>query len=112
MTGNDARLDDVSVWPYHVGVATTTVKTTYSLDVRTIEALERMARRWKVSKSEALRRAIREASEKDSEPEDSIKALERLQASVRLSAGASRRWQNRVRAERRATSDRPRARSR
>ena len=42
------------------------VKATYSLDVNTVKALERMAKRWAVSKSEALRRAIRAAAANDS----------------------------------------------
>ena len=36
-------------------MATTTVKSTYSLDVESVQALEDLARRWRVSKSEALR---------------------------------------------------------
>jgi hypothetical protein len=39
-------------------MATTTVKSTYSLDVDTVRELDAVARRWRVSKSEALRRAI------------------------------------------------------
>jgi hypothetical protein len=42
-------------------MAGTTVKVTYFLDVETIRALDDMARRWRVSKSEALRRVIRAA---------------------------------------------------
>lgn len=34
------------------------IKATYSLDPETIALLERVSRRWGVSKSEALRRAI------------------------------------------------------
>lgn len=45
------------------GMATTAIKTTYSLDVETVAALDRMARERNVSKSEALRRAIRVAAE-------------------------------------------------
>src|SRR3972149_5141084 len=42
-------------------MATPKVKTTYALDAETVQALERMARRWGTSKSEALQRAIRAA---------------------------------------------------
>ena len=50
------------VWPYHSRMATTTVKSTYSLDVETVRELDAVARRWKVSKSEALRRALHAAA--------------------------------------------------
>ena len=40
-------------------MATPTIKSTYSLDVESVRALDDLARRWQVSKSEALRRAIR-----------------------------------------------------
>lgn len=40
----------------------TTIMATYSLDIETVRALDGMAKRWRVSKSEALRRAIRMAS--------------------------------------------------
>jgi len=43
-------------------MAVTTIKSTYALDVETVRELEEMARAWKVSKSEALRRAIRSAA--------------------------------------------------
>ena len=35
------------------------IKVTYTLDVDSLRALEELARQWGVSKSEALRRAIR-----------------------------------------------------
>ncbi|HEY3204457.1 MAG TPA: ribbon-helix-helix protein, CopG family, partial [Thermoanaerobaculia bacterium] len=44
------------------GMATTTIRSTYALDVPSVKALEEIARSWKVSKSEALRRAIRLAA--------------------------------------------------
>lgn len=89
-------------------MATTTVKTTYSLDVDTVKALERMARRLKVSKSEALRRAIRAlaAQEHDDSEDDPVRALDRLQQSLGLSPGAARSWEKRVRDERSASSKR------
>jgi len=42
-------------------MAITTIRSAYALDVETTQVLERIAHRWKVSKSEALRRAIRAA---------------------------------------------------
>jgi Ribbon-helix-helix protein, copG family len=47
------------------GMATPTIKSTYTLDLDTVRALEDMARRLGVSKSEALRRAIRLAAGKE-----------------------------------------------
>ena len=45
-------------------MATPTIKSTYSLDVESVRALDDLARRWQVSKSEALRRAIRRAEQR------------------------------------------------
>jgi hypothetical protein len=93
-------------------MAITTIKSTYSLDVDTVRTLEKIARRWNVSKSEALRRAVHAAA-KLSPPgaERAIRALDRLQGSLRLNAGAARRWEERVRAERRASARRIQTRS-
>ena len=95
-------------------MATQTIKTTYALDVETVRALEELARRWNVSKSEALRRAIRaSASPKPStEPPASIQALDRLQRALRLKTPDAERWAGAARAERRATSRRREHRAR
>ena len=86
-------------------MAITTIKSTYSLDVETVRALEDMALRWKVSKSEALRRAIRAAaSEGSQEGNDTIVALDELQRSLNLSPAKARTWARRVRTERRESS--------
>ena len=61
-------------------MAETVIKATYSLDVESVHTLEELARRWRVSKSEVLRRAIRGAASDDN---PALVALERLQASVR-----------------------------
>ena len=45
------------------------IKGTYSLDAGTVRELDRLARRWKTSKSEALRRAIRAAAAAESRRE-------------------------------------------
>ncbi|MFQ5744598.1 MAG: ribbon-helix-helix protein, CopG family [Acidobacteriota bacterium] len=83
------------------------IKSTYSLDVETVEALEQMARRWKVSKSEALRRAIRAAAgQGPEEAAGALRALEALQQSLELSTDGARRWERRTGAERRASSQR------
>jgi hypothetical protein len=96
----------VTVWPYHAVMATQTIKTTYALDVETVRTLERVARRWGVSRSEALRRAIRVAARDAGPASDAIVALDALQRSLGLSATASRAWASRVRAERRASARR------
>ena len=90
-----------------LGMASTTIKSTYSLDVETVRALEAMAKRWKVSKSEALRLAIRTASAQ-TEPSRSapLRALDRLQERLDLSAADRRRWERESLAERRAASER------
>ena len=86
-------------------MAVPTIKTTYSLDLDTVRTLEQMAKRWKVSKSEALRRAIRLAASQPAPGiEAGLKALDELQSSLRLSAEKARRWEQRVRNERRAAS--------
>lgn len=87
-------------------MATMMVKSTYSLDVETAETLEKMAKRWKISKSEALRRAIRAAAGCQTLEEQPIQALDRLQEALHLSVETARRWSRRARSERRTSSHR------
>jgi hypothetical protein len=94
-------------------MAITTIKSTYALDVETVRALERMAQRWKVSKSEALRRAIRAAAgEGSAETNDALQALDRLQRSLALTPARARTWARKTRTERRAWSGRSETRGR
>jgi len=94
-------------------MAITTIKSTYALDVPTVKALEEMARVWKVSKSEALRRAIRSAAEGEiGRPCDAVEALEDLQSALALSPAKARAWSARVGRERRMASARSEARGR
>ena len=85
------------------------IKATYSLDLETVRALEATAARWRVSKSEALRRAIRAVAEGKlpGEDTDPVAALDALQKSLELDADGASRWQESARAERHAYSDRP-----
>ena len=84
-----------------MGMATPAIKSTYLMDVETSEALERLARRWRVSKSEALRRAIRTVAEREpAEPGEALRALDQLQRSLRLTAARTRAWTQAVRRER------------
>ena len=88
-------------------MATATVKTTYSLDPETLSRLDEMARRWGVSRSEALRRVIRRASaEGRGEENEALQALDELQGSLALSDKSARRWAAEARDERRTTSAR------
>ena len=90
-------------------MATTAVKTTYSLDVETVETLARVAREWNVSKSEALRRAIRAAaaSRSEADVDEKLAAWRELQRSVALTTAKGDAWIRDVRAERRASSTAP-----
>jgi hypothetical protein len=92
------------LWPYTESMATMTVKSTYALDIETARTLEDMARRWGVSKSEALRRAIRAAKRGPAGAPKALTALDALQRSLSLETQTAARWERRVRAERRATS--------
>lgn len=88
-------------------MASITIKATYSLDVETVRRLEEMADRWKVSKSEALRRAIRAAAkDMPSEGNSRIAALDRLQDALGLSEEAADRWEKAAKDERRSASSR------
>lgn len=57
-----------------------TLKSTFSLDQASIQKLKRLARKWQVSKTEVLRRALAKAEEPDvSSVEERLEALHRLQ---------------------------------
>ncbi|MYD85385.1 MAG: ribbon-helix-helix protein, CopG family [Acidobacteria bacterium] len=88
-------------------MATTTIKTTYSLDVESVRALEELAGRWGVSKSEALRRAIRsEAGRQPARGGDALAALDQLQASLRARNIDLDQWAREVESERQAAGRR------
>ena len=97
------HLDALGVWPYHRRMATTTIKSTYSLDVESVRALETLAARWKVSKSEVLRRAIRAAWREQAMSADGpMEALTQLQKDVQAAGVDLNQWVREARAERRA----------
>ena len=81
------------------------IKATYSLDEETVRLLERLARQWDVSKSEALRRVIR-ASAAEPQGDKATAALDRLQQSLGLTEAVTAAWARHARAERRASSKR------
>ncbi len=93
-------------------MATATVKATYSLDPGTVSRLEEIARAWGVSKSEALRRAIRAAAAGPGQPGGPLAALDALQKDAALSGPKARAWAEEARRERRAASAPPRKRRR
>jgi Ribbon-helix-helix protein, copG family len=79
-------------------MATPTVKSTYVMDLETAETLDRLAREWQVSKSEALRRAIRSAAAGDAP--DRVTLFHNLQQSAGVTREKAARWVASVRAER------------
>ena len=89
-------------------MAVTTIKSTYSLDVETVRTLEMLARRWDVSKSEVLRRAIRAAAEEKSpragelspRAQRKLEAFRKLQASMKGRGVDFAAWEREVRATR------------
>ena len=81
------------------------IASAYVMDVGTAQALEKIARRWKVSKSKVLRRAIH-ASAQQAPPEsgEALQALDQLQRSLKLTPTRARTWARAIRVERRAAS--------
>jgi hypothetical protein len=82
-------------------VATRRIRTTYTVDVETVRCLEALARKWKVSKSEALCRAVHAATREEN-CADALGALDDLQASLGMTLNEATEWADVVRAERRA----------
>ncbi len=94
-------------------MASISIKSTYALDPDTVRTLDEIARRWKVSKTEALRRAIRAVAGGVSEQgHDAIRALDQLQESLAATAPTTKAWVQAARAERRAASTRRERRAR
>lgn len=88
-------------------MATVTVRSTYSLDLDAVQRLEGLAKRWNTSKSGALRRAIKEASERVSPAgSEKVEALRQLQQMAALDADGVARWRAEVRRERQGASER------
>jgi hypothetical protein len=79
------------------------VKGTYSLDQSTVQLLERIAERWGVSKSEALRRAIRAAAAADRVEIPAIETLNQIQKEMGLTSSIEAAWARRARSERHAS---------
>ena len=89
------------------GMAIPRVKSTYALDLDTVQALDDLARRWGVSKSEALRRLIRSAAEVEGAGGSGpLAALEALQDPAHLPEAKAGTWGRAVRGERDAAPPR------
>jgi predicted transcriptional regulator len=86
-------------------MATMTIRATYALDPQTVRTLDHLAREWNVSKSEALRRAIRAAGGRRG-ADEALYALDALQESAGLSGAGAKRWATEARAARRLASGR------
>lgn len=77
-------------------------KATYSLDPATLERLQRLAKRWQVSKTEAIRRALTKADETDTPTaEERIAALHELQRITKERGIDLKQWQKTIRDGRR-----------
>ncbi len=67
-------------------MATATSKSTYSLDVATHDAIEKLAKRLSTSKSDVIRRAVKAMPAQEPAPDEDIKrrltAARRLQKSL------------------------------
>lgn len=89
------------------------IKATYTLDADTIRKLEDLAQRRGVSTSEALKEAVKSAAVNGrKKPISALKALDRLQGSLKLTTAKARSWVRKARAERRRSSSRHMTRKR
>jgi Tfp pilus assembly protein FimT len=87
-----------------ISMAIPKVKATFSLDVKTVELLESMAARWQVSKSEALRRAIRLAAGQDYDDAGvRLALLDRVQKQAAITDRKAALLEQEVRKERSAS---------
>jgi DNA repair photolyase len=77
-------------------------KSTFSLDLESLERLNRLSRLWQVSKTEALRRALTRA-EQSAAPsaEERIAALHRLQRKLKAKRVDFEAWKKTIRDGRR-----------
>lgn len=83
-------------------MARMTVRSTFALDVETADSLARLARCWQVSKSEALRRAVKAAAtvEAADASSDALRALTQLQDRLGLDTEKAEEWVHQIRSQR------------
>ena len=72
-----------------------TIRTTFALDPATGNAIDRLAKLWKVSKAEAVRRSIAEAERQAAAANamSPLEALDWLQSHGTLTDAAAARWE-------------------
>lgn len=93
-------------------MVTETDRSTYSLDLDTVQQLERLAAFWKTSRSGALRRAIQVAVQQaHSQRHAKLKALKQLQKRLALDAEGVAAWCRGATEERRHIDSPPMSRS-
>ena len=75
------------------------MKSTYSLDIETVETVEKLAADWNVSKTEVIRRAVRQAAEQQSArtPESRLESLRALQSHVKAQRTNLSAWKKTIR---------------
>ena len=74
-------------------------KSTYALDAATVATVNQLALRWQVSKNEAVRRALREAAEREAiTPEQRMMALRQLQDELHAKGVDFDAWKKTIRA--------------
>ncbi len=85
-------------------MAKMTIRSTFALDRETVENLERLAKKWGVSKSEALRRVVDAAAcvEEVDAAADALAALEELRERLALTEEKADAWIREIRAQREA----------
>lgn len=76
-------------------------KSTYSLDPETLERLERLARRWQVSKTEVIRRAVAKVDSGVPSADERIAALHELQRLTEERGIDLKKWQRTIKDGRR-----------
>jgi len=81
-------------------MAKKTIRSTFALDPETVAALDRLAEKWGVSKSETLRRVIAVAArvEEVDASADAVAALEALQERLSLTPEKTEAWVRETRA--------------
>ena len=85
-------------------MAKLTIRSTFALDQETVAALDRLARRWEMSKSEVLRRIVDAAArvEEVDSASDALAALDEVQTRLALTEEQANAWIAEIRAEREA----------
>lgn len=82
-----------------LGMAKKTIRSTFALDPETVGNLDRLAAKWGVSKSEALRRIVEAAAlaEEVDASADAAAALKQLQERLDLTPAKTEAWLRQIR---------------